>query len=1183
MAQEDNYIINVLLTGTNLLSPHLQKAREEFHNFRVEASRTKEDLDKTSREVDRSGRLWGQHGRILDGVGARMGNLVARLRATNYGLGILTTSMKIMISVFYLAAAAIAAFGAELVALGASAALAAAALGGALLAGIAALLPVIGLLVAAMVRVKAVMEAVKAQEEAQKQSAEELAAHQERLRQSAQQVADAQWNLKLAHEGVRDAQIEERRATEALREARKGAARDIVDANFAEKEAVLSVRDAELALLQAKQRLNQQDQASRLAKENLKQAELQAAEARRRLALAEQQGDSAEIVGARSALDLAESNVRDIKSDLEPKARQKREDQLAVDHAKLNLEEAKVARTRATKDADEANRKGVEGSNRVRDAQRQLTLSTRNTRDAVHALTIATRSLNDALRNQKKEQADVGNAQKKANDLFKDLSPAEKRLAESIKRIKKTWDSVAGSFTDPIIDAFAKALDQFDVMLRNPRIQRAAKQLSTALGSSIVDFAKFLTSPEAIDKWIFFFQTAATALPKAEKGIEALIRLFGNIAQAATPLFLDLLDRFVDWLDRLANSSDDTERLGAFFDRAGEHLDGWIEFFAAAGNFFGAIIGGPIAERGRKTLEGITEQLNSWADWIRKHPKEVKKFFDDMHDLAKLVYRVLVLIVDIFGKSLKILKPIVSLINTLLDIPVVGEVLKWGAAFTFVWLVWGDLLKKGIELIRWIITTMIPALGRLGAKIYEDVALRFLYAIDAMKKFAGFLLTQAIAAVRLFGTVVRTQMRLIVGAAGIGLLILAIVLIIEHWDKVKAAAIRVWSFIRDHVIAPFVDFVRQHWKLLLAILMAPFLLTAAPFLAVIKFRDKIIDFFKALVGAIGRVFDTIVSTIKNKITGVTDWVSNKVKGIKKFFGFGGGDDLVKTAASKLITEGHAPKGAFRQILDIAPKGEVRKLRKDGLSDGEIISKLLEEDKIDPEDIIRVFKKLGVDEKARGGPIRGFAGGGFITRKDLLGAQSGLGTSYSTRTEPTGHPGPIGVGQAVPIIAHVGEWILNKTQQAKLAMQSFGGSVQKMKDFLFGAGPGAEAIDAAQVTDPYGKQVSFIPLPNGQFANVSKADYKHYMDSGGRWIPKYIQKFINNLGGVQKMALGGSVMARPFGQTSFAAGGVVTRGLGQQGVAPTRNIAQHFTINTQQVEADVPYIMRTAQIMVESAF
>jgi len=1193
--------------------------------------------------------------------GARIGSATSRInpfRARTLAL----------ISVLQILGTLIVQLGAGLVALASSAIMAAAALGGALLAGVSQLLPVVGLLALAFHRLSAVINAATLADKIDLTKGEDQKTKLDQITQATQRLADARYTLKKSGESVKDSEYDLAQAQQAVKdalkdqtkaitdlaEARKQAARDIVDANFAEKDAALALQEAELGVLDAKKRLREEEQKSQLDTVNIADAQAQVKEAQARLAKARQEGDQNEIGAALQQLSQAEQDLQQIKSQADQTGASIKEARLNVQQSQLQQQEAVVRNKRAQEDAAKARKNGVEGSDQVKSAREQLVHATRAIAQAEHQQVIATRGLRDSVhglavarreeRDAEKALTDVktkGTAQQQQlQQALGDLSPAERKLFKSIQNIKKIYKDNFRPITDIIITAFSKAVDTIAPLLKDPKILSAAKSLATAIAGSIGKLANFTVSPEFKRFLEISLKEAAKNVPKITDGLIALFHILIRIAEAATPIFDKLLDRFVKFLEKLDKNTKDTSGLEKFFKLAGEHLDAWIDFAKALGRVLGWLIK-LSAPAGKGILEDFTGALNHIADWMKANPEKVKKFFDNVrvqvHALGTALGSVAVIlfkafssdsasqlsifilntVIPAFALFLDILGLIAKFFNIIFKIPIVGTFAKDILKAVFASLLFIKLGKTFLPLIKALkdgflalkeaaLLTRIQLLALAAAeKIVAVFTLikNAIVAIGIASKAALFTpplgVIAIIAAIVLAVVLLDRKFHFLMPTLRILLKVFQFVFnwVKDHWKLLTAIILGPFGLViiavakwHDKIIGFFkavVDWVKDHWKLIIAFFLAPF---AVIILGIIKFHDKILKIIKEIPGLIVKAFEALPGLLMK--------IFNKIPGLLKdaLKGLGG---IVKSALSHIPVVGRffgdkkSEADKFSEFisdktLDKQDKKKAQRLHSQGLSIKEIVEKL--------------HKNGGItDSQAAYFKFRYYQQGGSI---------------------------PGGEGSAVPVIAHAGEWILNKMQQEKVA-RNLGMTIQQLQMNLFGTGgastagtkPTAKAtpysvpgkFNLVPRTDPDGIVVWFIEMADGAFGQVSARDARRIINSGGEFIPGYVRRSSHGFAGRFKSASGGFERqrgkvrhqfinpVRDRGWQGFAKGGVVSKfagpmiqsfadggtvlsqaGFGTPSVTNNKSIEQNFNVNTQG-ETDWNYVLRLGALHAQNSY
>lgn len=873
-------------------------------------------------------------------------------------------------------------------------------------------------------------------------------------------------------------------------------------------------------------------------------------------------------------------------------------------------------------------RERVRNSERaVVEARRAVIRQTRALRDANHNVALALREVRDAHEAAADAAKHQSSAQKALNDATKDLSAAEKAQVRAIDRLKQTYRKEFGPITDIITRAFTRAIKRIEELLQDPAIQKAAKALAGSIADVIDLFSEFSQTTEFRDALVFFTENAAKNVPKIGEAFLDLLKILIRVGRAATPLFNNLLDRIVKVFSRIERGTRDQGRLERFFATAGEHLNAWIGLANAIIGLVGAFIklDGP-AKSGKTLLGDITKLLDDWAGWIREHPKEIAEFFENMRVqlgvlaktlgfVAKVLFEtftsdesaafsklLLETVVPAFAALIKILGQVSRILVFVFNIPVAGQLAKWAVQAAIVYGMLNRLfaligltgrgafatlfrrisdnnsllrrtargiadgfvpairrLQQGLLRVAanvqvlsrdlnqrlrkaladsgdYIKNTFVPAVQRAKDRLIEMAksaanlavtlatrlknafisamtsAINFTRAVGAsavatLRRFAAFIATQVVNALRLL----RLNIRLLVGATGIGLILLAAGLIIEHWDKVKAAAKKLIE-----AFLGIVRWVRENWKDIAKIIGLVLLGPAGAIFLIYKFRDKILGAFRAIKNGIINLFREAFTWVRRELTKLGTWIEEKIRGIPLIGGL--------IAGKRELTDEDANKILADPELDPLRK-KIRRLRSGGLGPKDIMAQLVADEDVSRE----LLEKIARQNLAVGGPVKGV------------------------------------IGQAVPILAHAGEWVLNKAQQGRLARR-LGEKVEDISNWLFGTNqgqgkPGPNTTGTKRTsrertytfrnfnlvpqedpnsTDEQGNPVIvwFIEMDDGTFGQVSARDAAKIIKSDGAFIPGYVKRsthgFTNPLQRI-KIRQGGS---RGSHGSEFSMGGIV---------------------------------------------
>lgn len=607
------------------------------------------------------------------------------------------------------------------------------------------------------------------------------------------QVANAEWNLKQAQQQSIATQL-------ALNQARVAAVQNIKDLALAMSGAKLHVEEAELAVKDA-------DRAWRVAFAS---------------------GNQDQIYRTNLALRQAQQNLADAQNSADKTAAQK----------------------------DDADKRGVEGSQGV-----QAALQAQE--NAAHALEQAQQALTQAMK------GSGGAASALATAMAK-LAPAARAVVEEIIKLKPALHDIQQTVQEHMFVGLASDLDhlahnilpaaktgltgiadQFNLLFRGIAQGMSTPAFTGALTTVLGSFSKVLGEFAGL----------------AGKGIQA----FANLAAAATPFMQKIgegaaggLGKFLDWINKLASNGS----LQKFFSTAIELLTPLAGLFKDVGSIVGSLLQA-ISGGGGPALGVLGTLIHQLAEFFKSADgmKALTGLFAAINPILNLLGSTIAALLPPLGKILDALGGALGKAITALIPPF----LKLVDAVTPLIVTIGDALVPILDALApalgSIIDAAAPLVALLGGALGQ-VLTAMAPVIAQVATVIGQILTQALIAL----TPIFEKLLPVIAQLTIALLPILVPLI-QLVAKVFAALMP--------ILTPLIS--------LLVDILAPILTALMPILT-------------ALAAAIGLVVDALVWVI----TPIADFIAWLVKGL--------------TQASTWQAIGHWFMDLWRSISDAFESG-----------------------------------------------------------------------------------------------------------------------------------------------------------------------------------------------------------------------------------------------------------------------
>ena len=408
------------------------------------------------------------------------------------------------------------------------------------------------------------------------------------------QMAAASDALKAAQDGlasaIQNAREQEERSAERVADARRGLARAKEDAARDEAEAARRVADAERDLADAQRDFVEAQLAINDAR---KEAAEQLEDLQSRLANAYLDNEAAQL-----RMEEAAARLNEVEQDATSTSIERRQAQLELNRAQQALTDSQRELTRLQKESDEANRKGIDGSDAVTRAKEREKDAADRLGDAHQGVADAQE---DAERRRRESDERVADAQRALAQAVQDAAIQQRKSAEQVAAAQRQVESAqrgverattsagasGGAAMNNLRDALAKLSPEgrkFVQFLKGeflpafsglskvaqkgllPGLQEAmgsllrlaplatevVGSLSRAMGTLFREAGRALEGPFWQDFFRFIADTAAPALLTFGRTIGNLITGFAGLFQAFAPVGLSVGDAFLRLSERFA-------------------------------------------------------------------------------------------------------------------------------------------------------------------------------------------------------------------------------------------------------------------------------------------------------------------------------------------------------------------------------------------------------------------------------------------------------------------------------------------------------------------------------------------------------------------------------------------------------------------------------------------------------
>lgn len=602
-------------------------------------------LERQNRLLSLLSRGWLNLGDTVEGVGGQMGHLVVRFGPLHGALNL--TNVAVLAVAAALAVTLVGALGAVVASLAAAVA-GIAALATALAA---ALGPAVLLAVAVIARLAAIWKVLKQEEQAQLQEQQKQIQGEQTRVASMERRAAAAEQLKRAQEDLG-------RAAAAAYLEMENAAEDATDAILALERAQLSEEQAAL---------------------NIRQSKFELKKFREELKLTGKEIDTTFNKFTDVAFDPSKLN-KELGKIKTPEGKGiSEENQLKLEQLILDVRDARLSEKEATDAVSDAVR------NKTRAEQRHLEFVQKGIKASPQYVS-ALRAVEDAHKAVAVAAKDpaISAALAMAQAQADKLSDKERVLLGILRQVKKDFTDTFGPATDAIITGIGGG-----ILIISKRVRGLKRQFTTlgeTIAGSIVAAADQLTSDQMLANFKAFIEGATILVPPFTQILVSLFTILANIANAALPFLVVMVNRVAGAFSGWADSSSDISRIRDIIAVLVQHFLAWWNVFKVFGALFLEFFR-QAAPFGLQIANAIAKAAQGMLDWMKseKGRAEIKQFLETAvpfaGKLATAIGKIVLFLVRVGEIAAPILGPLITLFGTLLDINtkllhVVGQISK---------------------------------------------------------------------------------------------------------------------------------------------------------------------------------------------------------------------------------------------------------------------------------------------------------------------------------------------------------------------------------------------------------------------------------------------------------------------------------------------------------------------------
>jgi len=445
--------------------------------------------------------------------------------------------------------------------------------------------------------------------------------------QANRELVQAQQEVGRAEQGVADAQRSTLRAQQSLNDARRQATQDLEDMNRQLARASLDEEGAALAVAEAQRELQRTNSDPR-------SDALDRAEAQHRLNVAIQDQQDTLQKNRELQEKVNDANQKGVEgSDKVVAAKD------AVERAAEGEAQAQDRLANAHDRVAQAQQNVINSQDNIAQAQQHIVEAQQNVVDAQNRLTEATNRTSSS-------QADF--AQKMGA-----LSPAAAAFVTTMIGMKGAYDDLKNTVQDNLFDKLGDSFSSFANSWL-PTVKGGLGEIATQINEGVRKALRDFDTDANHSTVAKIFDNIAKSIQPVIDGLKNLFEGFLNLAGVGSEFLPGLGDSFDNISKKFKDWTQNPDNQGKFRDWIKESIEAFknvMNLIVQIGRIIGDVFGAT-KENGKGQLESLADNAKKLADYLAtpEGQKKIRDFFEGLRDTLNNIFEVCRMVVSVLDK-----------------------------------------------------------------------------------------------------------------------------------------------------------------------------------------------------------------------------------------------------------------------------------------------------------------------------------------------------------------------------------------------------------------------------------------------------------------------------------------------------------------------------------------------------